>query len=410
MKIYGGNGHRVKNSGRNSASERTAYTGRDNIKKPDNGHNNIELQNNSRSVPQKKGSAGKAFLTVFLVIAFIVGGAYAYWKITTKPPEVDTQGGNENGQTDNKDTTPNVVDTPTREIGRYYTILVVGKDQIQSNTDTIMVARYDAVEHKVNVVSIPRDTLVNVSWPLKKINTIYFRDNGGIEALMDGVKDILGFRPDSYVVVDTNIFEKVIDTLGGVYFDVPVDMNYDDPEQNLSIHIPKGYQWLNGENALKVFRYREGYAMADIDRLEVQHNLIKACAEQMLKLNNIDKLLAAAKIVSDNAETNLTYGNLQWYAQEFLKMSMENISIVTIPANYSCSVRNVSYVSINVDEWIAMVNESLNPLKQPIKPEDCNILYQITPDASYDPVPENYAVTNGGEVAGGLNSFFKGKR
>ena len=111
------------------------------------------------------------------------------------------------------------------------------------------------------------------------------KGESGIDALMKYVGDITGFMPDNYVLIDTNVFVKAIDALGGVYFDVPVDMNYDDfsdfnndgtVDYEFHIHVQKGYQLLNGENALGVFRFRQnnngtGYAMGDIERLEAQH-------------------------------------------------------------------------------------------------------------------------------------------
>ena len=366
----------------------------------------------SKQPKQKK--RGKGWLIALIIIAIIVGGVYIYWQITTAPP--DTTG---NVPSD-PNATVNITDTPTREVGRYYTVLVVGIDQLQANTDTIMLVRYDAVVHKVNIVSIPRDTLVNVPESVKKINTVFSNaeSNGdsGIDALLDEVKGICGFRPDSYVFIDTEVFKQAIDCLGGVYYDVPINMNYDDitPDMNYEfhIHVQKGYQLLNGENALGVFRFRKnndgtGYGMGDIDRLETQHALIKAVAQQALQLKNLTNLVAIAQIVIDNAQTNLSIGNMQWYAAEFLKMSMDDINIMTLPGNYSCTVRGGSYVSISVDEWLTMVNTYINPLKNPITKADCNILCQTAPDSGYNPDAGNYTVTNGGEVAGGLNSFYK---
>ena len=268
---------------------------------------------------------------------------------------------------------------------------------------------------------------MNVPYSAKKINAVcsYAKADGEdeIEALKDEVEDITGFRPDSYVFIDTEVFVKAIDELGGVYFDVPVNMNYDDYADNdedgvceyvFTIHVQKGYQLLDGKNALGVFRFRQnndgtGYGMGDIDRLETQHSLIKAVAKQALTLKNLTNLIQIAQIVIDNAQTDLTIGNMQWYAAEFLKMTADDINIMTMPGNYSCSIRKGSYVSISVDEWLTMVNTYLNPLKNPIKAEDCNILYQLAPDIGYDPEAANYAVTNGGEVAGGLDSFYKFK-
>ena len=287
--------------------------------------------------PEKKkgGKKGwKIFGIVLLVLAVLAACAFAYWKFTTKPPETGAQTSQSPDETEQP---VNIKDNGEREIGRYYTLLLVGKDAIGANTDTIMLMRYDAVENKLNVYSIPRDTLVDVPYSVKKINGVYFQTKngkqGGIEALMDEVEDISGFRPDNYVVVDVKVVQQVIDTLGGVDFNVPVNMDYDDPtpNQDLHIHINAGMQHLNGENFVKVFRFRATYAMGDIDRLNVQHDLIKAAVTQWLKLGNVDKLFAAAKILVQNAETDLSYGNMQWYAQEFMKMNADSISLATMP-------------------------------------------------------------------------------
>jgi len=409
VKVFGGNGQRV--NAQNSPSQSVPIrnmgnTGRSNINNSQYGNNNAARARKGTTPPQAPKKKGKGVLIALLVILAIVGVSYAYWHFTTKPPDTSDNTGKNGTETAAPQTSAQIATNGNREAGRYYTVLVVGEDQIKSNTDTIMVARYDTVENKVSIVSIPRDTLVNISASVKKINNIYCSKDGGIQALMKSVKDICGFAPDSYMVIDTSQFVKVIDTLGGVYFDVPVNMDYEDPTQDLTIHIKKGYQWLSGENALKVFRFRHTYATGDIGRLDVQHDLIKACASQMLKLGNVTKLYEAAKIISENTETNLSYGNMQWYASEFMKMSSENINIMTLPGNYSCSIRGGSYVSISVDEWLTMVNQYLNPLKTPITAKDCNILYQVAADNSNSLNASNYVVTNGGKVAGGLNSFY----
>lgn len=419
MKVFGGNGRRANDSDYGAEKRRGGDTGRNNINDAQRGNNNTNASRRGETSKQpKQKKKGRGWLIALIIIAIIVGGAYIYWQITTAPP--DTSG----NLPSDPNATVNITDTPTREVGRYYTVLVVGIDQLQANTDTIMLVRYDAVEHKVNIVSIPRDTLVNVPQSVKKINTVFSNaesdGDSGIDALLDQVKAISGFRPDSYVFIDTEVFMQAIDELGGVYFDVPVNMNYDDYADNnddgvtdyvFTIHVQKGYQLLNGTNALGVFRFRQnndgtGYGMGDIDRLETQHALIKAVAQQALQLKNLTSLIGIAQIVIDNAQTDLSLGNMQWYAAEFLKMSMDDINIMTLPGNYSCTVRAGSYVSISVDEWLAMVNTYLNPLKNPITKENCDILYQTAPDSGYNPEASNYAVTNGGQVEGGVDSFY----
>jgi anionic cell wall polymer biosynthesis LytR-Cps2A-Psr (LCP) family protein len=130
--------------------------------------------------------------------------------------------------------------------------------------------------------------------------------------------------------------------------------------------------------------------MGDIDRLNVQHDLIKAAVAQWLKLGNVDKLFAAAKILVQNAETDLSYGNMQWYAQEFMKMNADSISLATMPGDYSLTFRGGSYVGVKVDEWLNAVNEYLNPMKAAIEKEDCQIVYETGSG--------QFAVTDGSEL------------
>ena len=434
MKLYGGNGNRVSKPGKGGRSVPQddyyydeAYDPRYRTQDPrytaQNGYDDPRYRQSAQQPqrrapqqtryaappskpPKKKKSGWKVFGTVLLVLAILVGCAYAYWMITTKAPTKASQSAASPKPTDlNADQSEAVASASDR----YYTLLIVGKDVAGLNTDTMMLCRYDSIEHKMNICSLPRDTLVNIKASVKKLNNVYAANNASIDALMDGVKDVTGFRPDNYVLIDTKVFVQVIDAMGGVDFDVPVNMNYEDFVQDLYIHINKGYQHLDGTQTMQVFRFRHTYANGDLGRIDVQHDLIKACAGQWLQLGNWNKLLPAAKIILDNADTNLSYGNMQWYAKEFMKMSIDDISFMTMP-NTGCMIRNLSYVSINVDDWITMVNTYLNPTDTPITKEDCNILYQLRPESGkYTVTAANYAVTNGGEVAGGVNSFFVNK-
>lgn len=416
MKVFGGNGKRENNSSRDSSSSRAGYAERDYINDYDRGYNSEEIPirrtpqqapaGRKAPQPKKKGNAGKTVLIVFMVLAIIAAGIFAWWKLSTRPPEKVNQ--------------PNSVAPVAAE--RYYTLLVVGIDQLQMNTDTIMVVRYDTVENKANIISIPRDTLVNVKDSVKKINAVYSYaendDKDGVDALMDAVERICGFRPNNYVFIDTNVFIKAIDSLGGVYFDVPINMNYDDYTDNnkdgvaeyvFTIHVQKGYQLLNGENALGVFRFRHnndgtGYGMGDLDRIETQHALIKAVASQALQLKNLTKLVDIAKLVLDTSKTDLSMSNMQWYAQEFLKMNTDGINVSTMPTT-GAWINGLAYVTINVDDWIAIVNAQLNPFDKQITAEDCCIVRQKNPEPtekSY--TPGNYYTTNGEEVN---SNFYK---
>lgn len=363
---------------------------------------NINYTEDGNNKEHNKKHKGRGWLIAGIVIVAIIGCAFAYWFLTTRAPEVDNnlRGGE--------------VELPSSEYHEdgMYTLLVVGDDQEGFNTDTIMVMRFDSNNNTANVVSIPRDTMINNDDKLaRKINAVYHSDNGGIDSLMNTVENITGFHPDNYIVVDTNCFVDVINAMGGVYYDVPQDMDYDDYSDHdkdgefeyvFNIHVKKGYQLLNGDDALGVFRFRDGYAMGDIDRLNVQHDLLMKAAEQFMASSNLIKLWQVASIILDNSTTDLTYGYLQWYAQQFLGMSIDDISISTMPAT-GVMVNDVAYVSINVDEWMELLNSKINPLKGDITEEDCPILYWTNPttpgsDGQYHIDPNDIAATDGSKV------------
>ncbi|MEA4896260.1 MAG: LCP family protein [Oscillospiraceae bacterium] len=399
MKLFGGNGRR---SGGTVRPVRAQI-----IEMPDNelfgdsrGHNSRDAApppKNGRP-PRKKGRGAIIALLVIVLLAFC---AFAYWKITTKPPE---QNEPVEPETNNSDVA----------VERYYTLLVVGDDQEGGNTDTIMVLRFDTQEMKVNVVSIPRDTMVNSTLDNKKINAVY-HNLDGMNSLLDEVQSVAGFRPNNYIMVDTDVFVDVVDALGGVDFNVPISMDYDDwsyPDGNggykyeFHIHVAEGQQTLSGYDALGVFRFRQnnngtGYAMGDIQRLEVQHQLLMSIAQKAMDTRNVVTLYNIASSVMDKCETDLSMGNIQWYIKEFMNMSLENISFFTAPTT-GCEVYKTSYVTINANDWIDMVNTVLNPFDTTIQVENCEILNQTggTIDGRGYLVaePRDFYCTNGAAV------------
>ena len=132
-------------------------------------------------------------------------------------------------------------------------------------------------------------------------------------------------------MVDLNGFVALVDAIGGVDFDVPIAMDYEDPYQDLYIHIPKGMQHLSGSEAIKVVRFRAGYASQDIGRMETQQKFLKAVAKQMLKVSNLGKLNDFVRIFQTYVDTDLTLGNLAWLGSEAISIGAENITSPTLP-------------------------------------------------------------------------------
>ena len=280
--------------------------------------------------------------------------------------------------------------TPKPTTGRKedtYTFIALGRDYVGGNTDTIMVGKLDTAEGTLNICSIPRDTLVNVPWGNRKANGIwfesgYYHNNQSFEGDFDRMKEyfaeLLGFEPDKYILLNLKAVEEIIDAVDGVDYDVPRDMYWDAPDQNLHIAINKGFQHLTGAQALQVLRFRVsnsggGYADGDLGRINTQQDLLMTAAKQILTVGNIPNVSKIYQSVRDNVETDLSDNNLAFYVTEFLKLDSENIKFMTVP-NDGVYIRNGSYVSVRLEEWLDMVNEYLNPFYDEVTEGNVNIL------------------------------------
>ncbi|MCI2057053.1 MAG: LCP family protein [Oscillibacter sp.] len=256
----------------------------------------------------------------------------------------------------------------------FYTILVSGVDDGNGNSDTNILVGFDAGSGSIHCVSIPRDTGVNVSRKVKKINAAY--GIGGMDQLASEVSDMLGIPVDYTIKVDLRGFSALVDAIGGVDFDVPINMNYDDPYQDLSIHFSKGMQHLNGADALKVVRFRHnndgsGYGSEDIGRIGTQQAFLKAVAKQTLTLSNVDKVSQFARIFQDYVDTDLSLSNLAWLGKEAISIGTDNLSFSTLPGEWS-GKRSVYLV--DGDAALELVNDSLNPYVETRTMDDLDLL------------------------------------
>jgi len=260
---------------------------------------------------------------------------------------------------------------------QFYTILIGGLDNENGGSDTNLLVALDAANGRINVLSLPRDTLLNVSWSVKKLNNAYH--HGGFSRTMEEVSNLLGIPVDFYITVDLNAFVELVDTIGGVKFDVPLDMNYDDPYQDLHIHISKGLQLLGGEDALKVVRWRQnndgsGYATADIGRIGTQQAFLSAMARQTLQLSNWDNIPEMAKIFRRNVDTDLELANLIWIGEQALSMGSSAISFYTLPGDGAGFYKGISYYAVDPAATVDLINASFNPYTHSLTVEDMDIL------------------------------------
>jgi len=367
------------------------------------------LSDDGVSTDKKKLSKKKKIIIIVLasILALAAGvTAYAYFFIrsalSTPPPVRESPRGSEMIQVPNASNIParqsgeqtgqespdddDVVETPRggRDMTKY-TFLILGTDLGDFNTDVIMVATLDTTNNTLIITNIPRDTMANVSWDLKKANSILSNmrliyrgqddfDKKVMDATVEAFSDILGFKVDYWVHVNMRAFISLINAIDGVDFYVPVNMNYDDPAQNLSIHYSRGMHHLYGQQALEVLRFRSGYSNADIGRIGTQQEFLKSAAEQILAKKSSINILELADIFIGNVKTDISLDNLIWFGRELLRLEVDNIIFQTLPGLYIDYVGAQSYVTIFVDEWLEMINSTVSPFYDEITKDDVSIL------------------------------------
>lgn len=220
-------------------------------------------------------------------------------------------------------------------------VLILGESTGMS--DTIMVASYDPKTQEASLLSIPRDTFTgdkkSSARYYHKINALY---NYGEtpEKTVEAVNKITGLDIKYYIIVDTEALIKLVDTIGGLEYDVPIDMNYDDSTQNLHIHLSAGYQKLTGAQVEQLVRFRHNnngstypyeYGIEDHGRSKTQRNVVIELAKQSLKLKNITEISNIIDILKEYVDTNMDLNAIKDYLPYATKMNMDNIKVGRLP-------------------------------------------------------------------------------
>lgn len=207
-------------------------------------------------------------------------------------------------------------------------VLVLGTDKSGLRADVIMIASFPDGKGSVNLTSIPRDTRIQTNNGGEKINASLAI--GGVDYTIKKVKEVSGIEIHDYVKVNFKAVEEIVDKLGGIKFEVPQDMDYEDPYQDLSIHLKAGKQRLNGKEALQLLRFRN-YPMADIQRTKVQRDFIQAAFDQKAKFIYIFRIPSIMNSISKNMETSISTKEALSYVNRVKDKSEEGFKSVELP-------------------------------------------------------------------------------
>lgn len=346
---------------------------------------NISGKSQRKRKNKRRGNGFKGILIFILIIILLALSAFGIYKITIRPPDigntddvqlpVDNKNNEDDDNNGNEGTNYGIeIHDKNRKEG-FYTILVACTDEDKTRTDSILAVSFDTVNKSVAIMNVPRDTMSNVTRNLRKINGAYA--GGGINQLKKEITMLLGIPVDRYVVFDFNGIADIVDAIGGINFDVPVKMNYDDPTQNLHIHYNKGTQKLYGQDVVNVLRFRKnnngsGYANADIGRIDTLQKFIKTLANTVMTPSIISKIPSIYQAVVNNTSTDLKLTEIIWFAEQALGVSSENINMHTLPG-YDKSVYEPA-LGLNQSYWIPtsskvleLINEEFNPYTSDIK-------------------------------------------
>ncbi len=348
---------------------------------------NTNNTNGEKKAPKSAGSSNKAekrkkgkkifLITVVVLTLVIVGSAAAAAWFLVKPPEPKNDPTIKNPENGDKvDMNNSMLNQGTR-IDDVFTFVVGAVDEDQTRTDALMVASMDTKQKAINVMNIPRDTMCNngqaEAW--RKINAAYGMKKG-IEQTKIEIERILGFKPDKYVIVNFDGIAAVVDAIGGIEYEVPFRMEYDDPSQNLHIDLYAGNQTLDGKKTVDFLRWRHNndysmqYANGDEGRVENQQKFLKSVAKQVLKLENVSKIKEITSAVFDNVKTDFTAGELLWMGMQAAQIDNKNIQFFTLPGYGQMSTAGtslpLSFFFPYEKETLELVNKYFNPFKEPI--------------------------------------------
>lgn len=292
------------------------------------------------------------------------------------------------------------LDTVDKDVGMV-NVLFIGVDEGGYRSDTIMLASLDGYSNRVSILSIPRDTMVKINGSTQKINaTMGFAKSssksdgeaeptatpdplaeelnvhpsklsmseGHEDMLIEKIKEITGLPVHYFITVDFDGFVEVIEALDGVDFNVPYDMDYDDPVQSLHIHLKAGMQHLDGSHAHQFVRFRHNndgsapgeYVMGDEGRIYWQQEFVKEVISQKLNAQYISKVNEVFTVVKNNVRTNLTIADVMKNLNALMAVDMDDITSYQLPGEYEYT-DNLWYYVYDPEETYELINDVFTP-------------------------------------------------
>lgn len=311
----------------------------------------VDEQKKGKRVKKKKKHIGLKIFIFILIVFAILGGVYAKRVYELDGNWLAALLGH------NKDTLNN--------LDKLY-VLAMGESTGMS--DTIIVCSYDPKTQEASMLSIPRDTFIGDSkrnaTTSDKINALY---NGGKkpEKTIEAVNELTGLNIQNYILIDTKALVELVNAIGGVEFDVPIDMKYDDYSQDLHVNLKAGMQKLNGDQVEQLVRFRHNsngstysyeYGIEDFGRMRTQREVLVAIAKQTIQLKNVKEIGNIIDIAEKYVQTNMDFKLLKDYIPYAVNMNADNIKSAQLPGQ-SQYINGISFFLADEDEIENVVEE-----------------------------------------------------
>jgi bla regulator protein BlaR1 len=234
-------------------------------------------------------------------------------------------------------------------------ILLIGVDgSEQMCADTLMLLSLNRTDNSLAVLSIPRDTLITTDKQDNKI--AHLMTGGDDQKIIDAVTNNLEIPVNYYARINLEGFRNIIDILGGVEFNVPFDMLYDDPAQNLHISLEKGLQVLDGVKAEHLVRYRSGYPEGDIARVQMQQNFIMELIKQKIDTKYLAEISGLYNELSKNVVTNYPSAKISEDIKVLNKINIKEIETFILPGTTEFR-QGTSYFVVNDTELKSLTEQ-----------------------------------------------------
>ncbi|MCC5893302.1 LCP family protein [Exiguobacterium sp.] len=275
--------------------------------------------------PRKKRPPWKAIIIALGIVLALGGAAFGYFVF--KANETAENANDELNRGDKSDRRDDTVDL-TKD---HFSVLLAGVDGGASleegRTDSLMVATFNKESRQVTLVSIPRDSYVDIVTTdgefKDKINHAY--SYGGIDTTIATVENLFDIPIDYYATINFDGIEDLVDAVGGIEVDVLIPIS---GRATGNVELEPGVQTLNGKEALAYARMRKDDPEGDVGRAKRQQQVLEAIINEATTINSFTKLNRIMNAVGNNIRTNMSLSEasqLQPYTKSLRSFNQETL-------------------------------------------------------------------------------------